>query len=167
MQCTSCQLAKYRSKIVIGRGDPLSAKYLFLGEAPGMSENVLGEAFIGESGKLLDIMITKAGILLLDCFFTNTVLCRPCDSRDGKNREPKKEEVFACLQNVQKIINSMLHLEIVFFAGRVGERYYASRLKGTRSVYIAHPSSILKYGGKSSSIFIDTVNTIRRTVCSM
>jgi DNA polymerase len=152
---------------VSGRGDPSKAYYLFLGEGPGESENILGEAFIGESGQFLDRMIAKVNISLEQCFFTNTVLCRPCDSKRDHNRAPKKEEVLACMHNVQKILSSLVHLKIVFFTGRISEQYYASKMKGIKSVYIAHPSHILQHGGKSSSIYNDTLNTMRRALCTM
>ena len=104
-KCQKCPLFKTRVQVVVGRG-PLTATTLVIGEAPGEAEDVLGQAFIGPSGKLLDDMLIKAKIN--NCFFTNTILCRPID-----NREPLPAEIFLCLDNILKIINSspLLHKE--------------------------------------------------------
>ena len=46
-------IIKTNGKIVINRGSE-SPEYLFIGEAPGFTENKLGLPFVGRSGKLLD-----------------------------------------------------------------------------------------------------------------
>lgn len=166
--CTRCHLCNYRSHIVEGRGNPFSARILLLGEAPGLSEDVLGKAFIGESGKLLDDMLKQASINVDTCFFTNTVLCRPCNGRsDHVIRPPAKEEVLACLPNVTKIIESIKHIEIVVFVGRVAESFYRIRLQGFTSMYLTHPSHILKNGGKGSSSHAEALNALRKGLALM
>jgi len=59
LNCTNCQLHKTRKQVVVGRGT-IPADILFIGEAPGISEDTIGLAFIGEGGKLLDYMIQEA-----------------------------------------------------------------------------------------------------------
>src|SRR3990167_6241991 len=70
----------------------IPADVLFVGEAPGESEDALGEPFIGPARKLLDFIILKS---LTDNGFryliANCVVCTPPRVR-GKIRQPLREE---------------------------------------------------------------------------
>ena len=158
--CTRCSLRKTRVKVVPGRGDASIASLLFIGEAPGISEDMLGKAFIGEAGRFLDTMLNQAGIPGYTCFFTNTILCRPCDKRSGPNREPTKEEIFACLPCVMEIIATIAIAGVVF-VGAIANKYYWNRFSGCHKLHITHPSALLQIGGKSSSLYRDNVNKLQ------
>ena len=51
--CKKCPLCETRTNVVFGSGNA-NAKILFIGEAPGKSEDEQGLPFVGASGKLLD-----------------------------------------------------------------------------------------------------------------
>lgn len=57
--CTRCALARQRGLICLARGD-VPCDVLFVGEAPGASENALGVPFVGPAGQLLDRVIEQA-----------------------------------------------------------------------------------------------------------
>jgi DNA polymerase len=158
--CKKCRLANTRVNVVIGRGSR-DAEILVIGEAPGKSEDVLGQAFIGEAGKFLDELLYNAHINPAGCYFTNTVLCRPCDKFGGENREPSKDEIFLCLDNVLTTINCLNKLKGVIIAGKVAKRWYGSRLKGLPQVNITHPSALLRAGGKACSLYRDNLNALK------
>lgn len=143
LTCEKCRLAKTRHQIVKGRGT-LPAQVLFIGEAPGVSEDVLGVAFIGESGRLLDKMVGMAGLDGDPLYFTNTVLCRPCTEKAGANRQPMPDEILACQSNVEAIIAEAQPVHVVL-VGDVAERYYRKRFE----IYtkITHPAALLRAGG--------------------
>lgn len=61
----------------ISSSGPSPAKIAIIGEAPGESEESQGVPFIGYSGKLLDDMLSHAGIDRADCFLTNVLFTRP------------------------------------------------------------------------------------------
>ena len=105
---------------------------------------MLGVAFIGESGRLLDKMVQMAGLDGDPLYFTNTVLCRPCESKDGANRQPMPDEVLACAGNVEAIVQEAQPVHVVL-VGDVAERYYRKRFE----VYtkIVHPAALLRAGG--------------------
>lgn len=66
---------------------------MLIGEAPGASEDVMGEPFVGRSGKLLDRLCLEVGINpSTDVYICNAVKCRP-----PKNRRPSKEELLTSL----------------------------------------------------------------------
>jgi DNA polymerase len=75
------------TNLVPGEGNP-DADVVFVGEAPGASEDKQGRPFVGSAGKLLDALLGHAGLERADVFITNVVKARP-----PKNRDPRPEEV--------------------------------------------------------------------------
>jgi uracil-DNA glycosylase family 4 len=61
------------------RGNP-RAPICFVGEAPGAEEEASGLPFVGYSGKLLNMMISSAGLSEADCWFTNVYKVKPPDT---------------------------------------------------------------------------------------
>lgn len=91
-KCNACALAKTRSNVVFSDGNPLSAKIVLIGEAPGEMEDETGRPFVGRAGQLLDEFLKGAGISREeDVYIVNTVKCRP-----PENRVPTDEEKSAC-----------------------------------------------------------------------
>lgn len=88
--CRLCDLCEARTKIVLPSGD-LNSPVVFVGEAPGEKEDIIGKPFVGRSGKLLDRIMEEEGVDRSKVMITNTVKCRPPD-----NRDPTKEEMEAC-----------------------------------------------------------------------
>jgi len=90
--CMSCQLSESRHSVVFGEG-PDTARFMFIGEAPGRLEDESGRPFCGRSGLLLDQLLEAAGIDRSTVFVTSIVKCRP-----PQNRNPKSTEIAACAQ---------------------------------------------------------------------
>lgn len=89
--CVACPLASGRTTVVFGTGDR-HAQIAFVGEAPGRDEDLLGEPFVGRSGKLLDrLILEELGLDRQACYIANVVKCRP-----PANRDPEPSEVSAC-----------------------------------------------------------------------
>lgn len=88
--CTRCPLCKGRSNIVFGTGNP-EADIVFVGEAPGREEDLQGEPFVGEAGRLLDRMLFAMGLERSRVYICNLEKCRP-----PQNRDPAPEEIAAC-----------------------------------------------------------------------
>ncbi len=88
--CRLCGLCAGRTNIVLPDGDA-SSGIVFVGEAPGESEDLEGRPFVGRSGKILEGMMAQAGFSRRDVLITNTVKCRP-----PSNRDPTVEEMAAC-----------------------------------------------------------------------
>jgi uracil-DNA glycosylase len=89
-ECTRCRLAKGRTKIVFGVGDP-HAELMFVGEGPGADEDAQGEPFVGRAGQLLNNMIKAMGLRREDVYIANIVKCRP-----PQNRQPERDECDTC-----------------------------------------------------------------------
>jgi DNA polymerase len=85
--CKQCSdLVASRGQIVNGVG-PDDAALVFVGEAPGATEDEEGEPFVGRSGSVLDDALADAGIERADVRITNCVRCRPPENRDPTTAE--------------------------------------------------------------------------------
>jgi uracil-DNA glycosylase family 4 len=81
-QCTRCvELAATRTSVVFGAGNA-DAELMFIGEAPGASEDEQGVPFVGRAGKLLEQLLGEIGQKRTDVFIANTLKCRPPGNRD-------------------------------------------------------------------------------------
>jgi uracil-DNA glycosylase family 4 len=80
--CVRCsELAATRKTVVFGMGNA-DADLMFVGEAPGASEDEQGLPFVGRAGKLLDQLLGEIGLTRGDVFVANVLKCRPPGNRD-------------------------------------------------------------------------------------
>ena len=73
-----------------GVGNP-KARLVFIGEAPGATEDEQGKPFVGAAGNLLTRELKKHGVERDEVFICNILKCRP-----PGNRDPLPEEIAAC-----------------------------------------------------------------------
>ena len=99
--CTKCVLHKTRKKSVPGEG-PANAEIMFIGEGPGMNEDIQGRPFVGAAGKFLDQLLQQAGVTRADVWIGNVVKCRP-----PENRDPLPDELAACDTHLERQIEAM------------------------------------------------------------
>jgi len=118
--CPLCKLARTRKNAVPGEGQ-LSAKIMFIGEAPGKSEDEKGRPFVGAAGRILDNLLEKVGIERSQVFITNVVKCRP-----PNNRVPEEDEAAACRPYLERQI-ALIRPEVISILGRTA---YSSLLGG-------------------------------------
>ncbi|MES3516794.1 MAG: uracil-DNA glycosylase [Natronomonas sp.] len=111
--CTRCpELCDSRSRIVNGVG-PIDAEVVFVGEAPGETEDERGEPFVGRSGEVLDDALLAAGLDRRSVRITNCVRCRP-----PENRDPTAEERRNCREHLDHEI-AVVDPELVVTLGKV------------------------------------------------
>jgi uracil-DNA glycosylase family 4 len=80
--CVRCpELAATRKTVVFGAGNA-DADLMFVGEAPGASEDEQGVPFVGRAGKLLETLLGEIGLQRADVFIGNVLQCRPPGNRD-------------------------------------------------------------------------------------
>ena len=80
--CVRCpELAATRKTVVFGAGNA-DAELMFVGEAPGASEDEQGVPFVGRAGKLLEQLLGEIGMARSEVFIANTLKCRPPGNRD-------------------------------------------------------------------------------------
>jgi uracil-DNA glycosylase len=80
--CVRCtELAAARRNVVFGAGNA-DADLMFVGEAPGASEDEQGLPFVGQAGKLLEKLLVEIGMSRAEVFIANVLKCRPPGNRD-------------------------------------------------------------------------------------
>ena len=113
--CTRCPLHLSRRNPVPGEG-PLDADVMVVGEAPGRKEDEEGRPFVGPAGQLLNRLLELAGLRREEVYITNVVKCRP-----PGNRDPRPEEVEACLPYLRRQIR-LIRPKLIIAVGRHAAR---------------------------------------------
>ncbi len=115
--CQACGLCKSRKNTVFGVGHQ-QARWLVVGEAPGENEDIQGEPFVGQAGKLLDNMLKALGLSRTSddgaqaVYIANVLKCRP-----PGNRNPAPEEVLQCEPYLRRQV-ALLQPTIILALGR-------------------------------------------------
>lgn len=111
-ECTVCDLHASRSNVVFGAGDQ-HAEWMIVGEAPGTEEDKQGEPFVGRAGQLLTAMLQAMGLKREQAYITNTVKCRPPESR-----EPLSDEIQCCQAYLRRQIE-LVQPKLILAVGRI------------------------------------------------
>lgn len=153
MGCTRCALHTTRTQGVFGVGYQ-QADWLVIGEAPGAEEDRKGEPFVGRAGQLLDAMLRAIGLSRT----SNVYIANVLKSRPPGNRDPRPEEVAACLPYLLRQIE-LLKPRLMLAVGRIAAQNLLStdlplgRLRGkvhhfgelnTPLVVTYHPAYLLR-----------------------
>ena len=89
---------------------PESPLLLFIGEAPGQSEDITGLPFHGRAGQIFNFTLSLCKTSFR-FHITNLVACRPTHlNKKGQvtNRQPTKEEIETCLPRFEDILYSSI-----------------------------------------------------------
>ncbi len=137
MDCQACGLCQQRQQAVFGVG-ATDAPWLFIGEGPGAEEDQTGEPFVGQAGKLLDAMLTAAGLQRgRDVYIANVVKCRP-----PGNRTPTLDEAAACAPYLDRQID-LIRPKIIVALGKTA----ITRLTGTDATMASLRGQVFQYRG--------------------
>ena len=126
--CTKCALAKGRTQVVFGSGNP-NAELVFVGEAPGFHEDQQGLPFVGQAGKLLDKLLGGIGMTRADVQVVNVLKCRP-----PGNRDPLPEEIAACEPHLFRQIE-LIQPTMVATLGNFATKLLSGRPAGITRVH--------------------------------
>lgn len=159
--CQRCPLGATRTRLVFGVGDPRS-RLVFIGEAPGRNEDLMGEPFVGAAGKLLDELLASIGLKRSQVYIANVLKCRP-----PSNRDPQPEEIGTCtpfLAEQVRLIDPVVIATLGNFATKyiLGTETGITQLRGKlyhvdgrQVVPIYHPAAALYSPDKRQYLFED------------
>jgi len=162
--CTRCPLHATRTQGVFGVGNP-QAQWLVVGEAPGAEEDRRGEPFVGPAGQLLDAMLKAIGLSRA----TNVFIANILKSRPPANRDPRPEEVAACLPYLLRQV-ALLRPRLILVVGRIAAQTLLAtdlplgRLRGqvhrfgelnTPLIVTYHPAYLLRTPGEKRKAWED------------
>jgi DNA polymerase len=168
VNCTKCDLCKTRTNAVPGKGSQ-NAKIIFIGEAPGRTEDVRGEPFVGAAGKKLSDALAKNGILRDSVYITNVVKCRPPD-----NRVPTESERISCRAYLDAEIQA-IKPEIICVLGNTASNSVLGQGEitknrgkiidkdGTKYFLTFHPAAII-YNQELAATFESDIATLAKTI---
>lgn len=165
--CTRCGLHATRTNAVPGAG-PCPAQIMIVGEAPGFNEDLQGQPFVGQAGKLLDTLLVGIGLRREDVYITNVLKCRP-----PQNRDPMPNEAEACAPYLSAQLR-LVEPRVVIVLGRHAlERLLPghgpiSRVHGQmvdrdgiKYVAVYHPAAALHNGALLSDLQADFLSVRR------
>ncbi|MEO0563874.1 MAG: uracil-DNA glycosylase [Chloroflexota bacterium] len=151
--CTLCALHQGRTQTVPGQGSD-QGSIMFIGEAPGKSEDEQGVPFVGRSGQYLNYLLNLINLDRSSVFITNVVKCRP-----PGNRDPEQGEIAACKTYLDRQV-ALIDPEVIVLVGRFAmARYFPASAKiskihgepkfmDNRAFYpIYHPAAALRNPG--------------------
>jgi DNA polymerase len=153
-ECRRCDACHNRKNVVLARGR-VPCDILFVGEAPGESEDVIGSPFVGPAGQLLDQIIERALLKLSSpnkprLAFTNLVACIPKDDSNNKTTEPTVESIEACRDRLVEFIK-LAKPSLIVAVGALSRDWLDQKLypkhldlQGIRLTDITHPAAILR-----------------------
>ena len=103
--CVRCPAMCGRSAVLSELNGALSAKVMFIGEAPGRKgADRTRIPFSGDqSGKNFDRFLSSIDLRRSDIFITSAALCNP-RSASGANRRPTSQEIKNCSQYLKRTI---------------------------------------------------------------
>jgi DNA polymerase len=159
--CDRCKLSTGRKHLVFGEGNP-HARLVFVGEAPGMEEDLTGKPFVGQAGKLLTDIIKAMGLTRDEVYICNIVKCHP-----PRNRDPEPDEITTCLPFLRAQI-SLIQPEVICTLGRISAQSLVDKdLKITRDrgrwrsfmdiplMPTYHPAYLLRYPQAKRQVWED------------
>ena len=161
LQCQACALAQTRTNVVFCMGTP-QAEVLFVGEAPGATEDEQGLPFVGRAGQLLDDMLAMIGLHRERIYITNSIKCRP-----PNNRDPLNTEKDACAGYLQRQMQ-LMQPKIIVCLGRISaaemikpdfkitqEHGQFFEKDGILYTALYHPAALLRDPSKKPETFVD------------
>jgi DNA polymerase len=148
------------TQLVFGVGSA-DADLMFIGEAPGKSEDLQGEPFVGAAGKFLNEMLASIGLTRSDIYISNIVKYRP-----PENRDPTPEEIAEFVPYLKRQI-AVIRPKLVIFLGRHSMNVFLPELRISQAhgkpvrkdgqVYLPlfHPAAALYNGGMRATLMAD------------
>ena len=89
----NCNLKESSKNFILGDGD-INSPIMLIGESPGEAEDLSGLTFQGETGDLLNKMLTAIDINRKKIYSTYSVNFRPPDDRKPTTQEIKRYSIF-------------------------------------------------------------------------
>lgn len=160
--CTKCRLAETRTQVVFSDGNP-NGRLVVVGEAPGANEDRTGLPFVGQAGKLLDLLLASVGLSRRDSvYICNVLKCRP-----PGNRNPNPDEIELCspyLRRQISLVSPSAILAVGTFSAQLltGKNQPLGKLRGSVYSYEGvplvvsyHPAALLRNPGWTRATWDD------------
>ncbi len=166
-RCEECKVGK-SGVAVAGEGNP-DAHVVFIGEAPGKQEALIGRPFIGRSGQLLRGFIRDIGLKEHEVYITSPVKYLPdrgtptsADISHGRHHLMKQ---FAVIEPKLVVLLGRVAAEGVLekkvFVVKDHGQVIEER-DGIRYFLTYHPAAVLRFPGKFKHLMLEDFTKIKK-----
>ena len=152
--CQLCRLSSTRSNVVFSDGNP-NARLMVVGEAPGANEDKTSIPFVGQAGRLLDLLLAAVDLSRKESvYICNVLKCRP-----PGNRDPMTDEIELCAPYLKRQI-ALVAPEVILAVGTFAAQLLTAtnrplgKLRGSVYSYEGvplvvtyHPAALLRNAG--------------------
>jgi DNA polymerase len=158
--CRKCRLCDLAKRAVPGEGNP-NTDIVFIGEAPGATEDELGRPFVGRAGQLLEFLLHQINLTRPEIWIGNIVKHRP-----PQNRDPLPDEIESCQPYLTTQLN-IIKPPLIVTLGRYSMNYFLPDVKiskahgqvyqaGEYNIYpVYHPAAALRNSEMKKTLILD------------
>lgn len=150
--CTRCELHQNRKYMVFTRGT-VPCDVVFVGEAPGESEDSIGQPFVGPAGiDELDPLLNTVfpSFPTLTYCLTNLVCCIPLNEQGTKTAEPDGDCIEACAPRLRDFIR-ICDPKLIVTLGNLARDWLDTKYKKAirfhrviPQLHLVHPAAIVR-----------------------
>ena len=171
--CNDCGLGAGANRHVLRPRGFLPCDLLFVGMAPGQSENTLGFPMMPDapSGDIIDGWILESGAIDFRWCIQNLTACI---SRNGKIkvRDPLPYEINCCQPRLIEFVRMAAPGQIVLLGGLAQKHFPKSEFRECQFLNLPHPASLLRTDQKGKNLDVALMNSraigeLRRFVCGV
>ncbi len=156
--CSACTICSKATNPVFGEG-PVNADIVFVGEQPGLEEDIAGSPFVGPAGRLFMQALHEADIKREEVYLTNAVKAFKWKDSDGfkKHVNPSSFEISACRPWVKAELEMIRPKILVCLGASAAQSIFGKVMKVHESsgkvfqtslsdytIILPHPSAILR-----------------------
>jgi DNA polymerase len=156
--CSACTICSKATAPVFGEG-PVNADIVFVGEQPGLEEDIAGSPFVGPAGRLFMQALEEADIKREEVYLTNAVKAFKWKDQDGfkKHVNPSSFEISACRPWVKAELEMIRPKILVCLGASAAQSVFGKVMKVHEShgkvfqtslsdytIILPHPSVILR-----------------------
>jgi DNA polymerase len=131
---------------------------MILGLAPGETEDIRGQPFVGISGNILNTMLAYT-FSTFQATITNTVCCRPIHTPDttsnsklwNQNRDPEPSEIKLCHSHIVELL-AYYQPSAILTLGEIAQQTSKSLNLKLPTLNLFHPSYIARMAFKLYTI---------------
>lgn len=169
--CTKCTLQHNRQHVVMVRGT-VPCTVLFVGEAPGHSEDSCGIPFAhaAPAGRILNHIIDESISTEITHAITNIVCCLPV-GENSQITQPNDQEIMACGQRLREFV-TICSPSLIVCVGKLATEWIDPHRRGCvlpsytgQIVNITHPAAVLRMNQSMQGLQVQkAIVTIRSAV---
>ena len=143
--CDACGLGSLATRHVLRPRGYIPCEILFIGMAPGLSEDARGWPMIGPTKDVLDEWIEESGVSALRWAIQNLIACMSREAeRPAKYRDPSGYEIMKCRPRLIELVKLCAPGQIVLL-GKLSQHVFPKEwFRECQYLDLPHPASVFR-----------------------